>query len=33
MTDRDGYEPPKEGVEAGQPTEGLHERADLGSSV
>jgi 4-alpha-glucanotransferase len=33
MTDRDGYEIPKEGIEAGQPTEEAHKRAELGSSV
>ena len=33
MTDRDGYEAPKEGEEAGKPTEGAHKRAELGSSI
>jgi 4-alpha-glucanotransferase len=33
MTDRDGYEIPKEGIEAGEPTEEAHKRAELGSSV
>lgn len=33
MTDRDGYEAPKEGVEAGEATEEAHKRAELGSSV
>jgi len=33
MTDRDAYEVPKEGEEAGMPTEEAHKRAELGSSV
>jgi 4-alpha-glucanotransferase len=33
MTDRDGYEKPKEGTEAGEPTGDAHKRAELGSSV
>jgi len=33
MTDRDGYEVPKEGAEAGEPTEEDHKRAEHGSSV
>jgi 4-alpha-glucanotransferase len=33
MTDRDGYEAPKEGEDAGKPTEEAHKRAELGSSV
>lgn len=33
MTDRDGYEAPKEGEDAGKPTEEAHMRAELGSSV
>jgi len=33
MTDRDAYEAPKEGEEAGMPTEEAHKRAELGSSV
>jgi 4-alpha-glucanotransferase len=33
MTDRDGYEVPKEGITAGEPTEEAHKRAELGSSV
>ena len=31
MTDRDGYEIPKEGEDAGKPTEEAHKRAELGS--
>jgi 4-alpha-glucanotransferase len=31
MTDRDGYEEPKEGVDAGKPTEEASKRAELGS--
>lgn len=33
MTDRDGYEEPIKGAEAGKPTEEAHERAELGSTV
>lgn len=33
MTDRDGYEEPVKGEDAGKPTEEAHERAELGSSV
>jgi 4-alpha-glucanotransferase len=33
MTDRDGYEKPSEGVEAGKPVEEASKRAELGSSV
>jgi len=33
MTDRDGYEEPAKGAEAGKPTEEAHERAELGSTV
>jgi 4-alpha-glucanotransferase len=33
MTDRDGYEAPKEGTEAGEPTEEANKRAELGSSI
>lgn len=33
MTDRDGYEVPKEGVEAGKPTEEASKRAELGVSI
>jgi 4-alpha-glucanotransferase len=33
MTDRDGYEAPKEGEDAGKPTEEAHKRAELGSSI
>ncbi len=33
VTDRDGYEQPIEGTDAGKPTEDAHLRAELGSSV
>jgi 4-alpha-glucanotransferase len=33
MTDRDGYEEPAKGQDAGKPTEEAHDRAELGSSV
>jgi 4-alpha-glucanotransferase len=33
MTDRDGYEKPSEGAEAGKPVEEASKRAELGSSV
>lgn len=33
MTDRDGYEVPKEGAEAGKPVEEASKRAELGSNV
>ena len=33
MTDRDGYEKPSEGDEAGKPVEEASKRAELGSSV
>lgn len=33
MTDRDGFEIPKEGILAGEPTEEAHKRAELGSNV
>ena len=33
MTDRDGYEKPKEGEEAGKPAEEASKRAELGSTV
>ena len=33
MTDRDGYEAPKEGGEAGKPAEEASKRAELGSNV
>jgi 4-alpha-glucanotransferase len=33
MTDRDGYEKPTEGVEAGKPVEEASKRAELGASV
>jgi len=33
MTDRDGYEVPKEGVDAGKPTEEASKRAELGASI
>jgi 4-alpha-glucanotransferase len=33
MTDRDGYQKPKEGEEAGKPVEEASRRAELGSSV
>jgi 4-alpha-glucanotransferase len=33
MTDRDGYERPSEGDEAGKPVEEASKRAELGSSV
>ena len=33
MTDRDGYEAPVEGVEAGRPTDEASKRAELGTSV
>jgi 4-alpha-glucanotransferase len=31
MTDRDGYEEPTEGADAGKPTEEASKRAELGS--
>jgi 4-alpha-glucanotransferase len=33
MTDRDGYEKPSEGVEAGKPVEEASKRAELGANV
>jgi 4-alpha-glucanotransferase len=33
MTDRDGYEKPVEGVEAGKPVEEASKRAELGANV
>jgi 4-alpha-glucanotransferase len=33
MTDRDGYEKPVEGVDAGKPVEGASKRAELGATV
>jgi 4-alpha-glucanotransferase len=33
MTDRDGYEEPIKGEDAGKPTEEAHDRAELGASV
>jgi len=33
MTDRDGYEEPKEGTDAGKPVEEASKRAELGSVV
>jgi 4-alpha-glucanotransferase len=33
MTDRDGFEEPIKGADAGKPTEEAHERAELGSTV
>jgi 4-alpha-glucanotransferase len=33
MTDRDGYEKPTEGIEAGKPVEAASKRADLGANV
>jgi 4-alpha-glucanotransferase len=33
LTDRDGYEAPIEGAEAGQPTDEASKRAELGSSI
>jgi 4-alpha-glucanotransferase len=33
MTDRDNYEEPIKGADAGKPTEEAHERAELGSTV
>ncbi len=33
MTDRDGYEAPIEGSEAGRPTDEAARRAELGSAV
>jgi 4-alpha-glucanotransferase len=33
LTDRDGYEAPIEGIEAGQPTDLASKRAELGTSI
>jgi len=33
MTDRDGYEKPVEGAEAGKPVEEASKRAELGATV
>ena len=33
MTDRDGYEEPARGSDAGKPTEEAHERSELGSAI